>query len=62
MEQKTLSPKEAAEYIGIHVETLYKMVRQKEVPHIRIRRRIFFSRETIDKWMRELELKSLEAI
>lgn len=62
MKQRTLAPKEAAEYIGIHVETLYKMVRQKQIPHIRIRRRIFFSMETLDQWMKDLEIRSIDVM
>jgi excisionase family DNA binding protein len=62
MQRKTLTPQEIAEYIGVHVDTIYTMVRQKQIPHLRVRRRIFFSRETIDAWMRDQEQKSLEAI
>jgi len=57
-----MSAQQAADYIGIHVETIYIMARKKEIPHIRIRRRVFFSQETLDRWMQDLEQKSLEAI
>ncbi|MFE8697937.1 helix-turn-helix domain-containing protein [Cytobacillus sp. FJAT-53684] len=62
MQRKTITAQEAADYIGIHVETIYVMARKKEIPHIRIRRRIFFSVESLDTWMRDLEQKSLEAM
>lgn len=62
MVRKTMTAQEAADYIGIHKETIYVMARKREIPHIRIRRRIFFSQETLDAWMRDLEQKSLEAI
>ncbi|MCQ6275785.1 helix-turn-helix domain-containing protein [Bacillus sp. V3B] len=62
MQRKTLTAQEVADYIGIHKETVYVMVRKKEIPHIRIRRRIFFSQETIDTWLHEQELKSFEAM
>lgn len=62
MERKTLTAQEVADYIGVHLDTIYVMVKQKQIPHFRVRRRIFFSRETIDAWMREQEQKSLEAI
>lgn len=54
----TMTVKEAAEYIGVHADTIYTMVREKEIPHFRVRRRIFFSRETLDSWMREQEKRS----
>jgi len=62
MKRKTLTTEEVAEYIGVHKDTIYTMVRQKQIPHIRVRRRIFFSIETIDAWMREQEQKSLEVV
>jgi excisionase family DNA binding protein len=62
MQRKTLTAHEIAEYIGVHVDTIYTMVRQKQIPHVRVRRRILFSRETIDSWMRDQEQKSLEAM
>ncbi|WP_102274055.1 excisionase family DNA-binding protein [Cytobacillus massiliigabonensis] len=62
MQRKTLTAQEIANYIGVHVDTIYTMVRQKEIPHVRVRRRILFNIETIDAWMRGLEQKSLEAM
>lgn len=62
MQRKTMTAQETADYIGVHLDTIYTMVRQKQIPHFRIRRRIFFSKETIDAWMHEQEIKSLEAI
>lgn len=62
MKRKTLTAQEIAEYIGVHVDTIYTMVRQGQIPHVRVRRRILFSIETIDSWMRDLEQKSLEAM
>ncbi|EWG12715.1 excisionase [Cytobacillus firmus DS1] len=62
MQRKTLTAQEVAEYIGVHPDTIYTMVREKQIPHFRVRRRIFFSMETINAWMRDQEQKSLEAM
>ncbi|MEK4921990.1 helix-turn-helix domain-containing protein [Cytobacillus sp. FSL R5-0569] len=62
MNRKTITAQEAAEIIGIHIDTLYTMVRQKQIPHIKARARILFRVETLDAWMREQEQKSLEAM
>lgn len=62
VQRKTLTAQEVAEYIGVHPDTIYTMVREKQIPHFRVRRRIFFSMETINAWMRDLENKSFEAI
>jgi excisionase family DNA binding protein len=48
MERKTLTVQEIAEHLGVHRDTIYTMVRQKQIPHFRIRRRILFSREGSD--------------
>jgi excisionase family DNA binding protein len=60
MTRKTVTAKEIADYIGVHLDTIYTMVRQKEIPHFRVRRRILFSLETIDAWMREQEQKNCQ--
>ncbi|MCS0823168.1 helix-turn-helix domain-containing protein [Cytobacillus firmus] len=62
MQRKTLTAQEVADYIGVHTDTIYTMVREKQIPHFRVRRRIFFSLETINAWMRDQEQKSLEAM
>lgn len=55
MERKTITAQEAANYLGVHVDTVYTMVRQRQIPNIRVRRRILFSVETLDYWMKEKE-------
>ncbi|MBT2680021.1 helix-turn-helix domain-containing protein [Bacillus sp. ISL-35] len=62
MERHTLTAQEVAQYIGVHLDTIYNMVREKQIPHVRVRRRIIFSKETINAWMRDQEQKSIEAI
>lgn len=62
MQRQTLTAQEVAEYIGVHLDTIYTMVREKQIPHARVRRRIIFSKETINAWIREQEQKSIEAI
>jgi len=55
MERQTLSVREVAEYIGVHRDTVYALVREGEIPHVRLRQRILFRRESIDAWLQELE-------
>ncbi|RWZ59862.1 DNA-binding protein [Halobacillus fulvus] len=57
MNRRTMTVLEAAEYLGVCKDTIYTMVRTKEIPHFRLRRRIFFSQETIDAWIHDQELK-----
>ncbi|MEK6455230.1 helix-turn-helix domain-containing protein [Caldifermentibacillus hisashii] len=55
MKRKTLTVNEVADYIGVHPDTIYNMVREKQIPHVRVRRRIFFTVEAIDRWLDEQE-------
>lgn len=55
MEQGTMTVAQLAERLGCHADTVYAMVRQKQIPHFRVRSRIFFRSESIEAWMRNQE-------
>ena len=48
---ETMDVKECAEYLHVHPDTIYTMVRQKELPHFRVRSRIFFTKYRVDQWI-----------
>lgn len=58
MERNAMTVKEMAAYLGVHTDTVYEMVRLNEVPHYKIRRKIFFSQVIVEAWIREQELKN----
>jgi len=60
LERNTLTVQEIADYLGVHQDTIYTMVRQKQIPHFRLRRRILFSKITIDSWMKTQEENSCQ--
>ncbi|MEV5027407.1 helix-turn-helix domain-containing protein [Paenibacillus sp. LPE1-1-1.1] len=45
--------KELSQLLGISKDSIYAMVREHQIPHIKLRKRILFHSETIDKWLRE---------
>lgn len=53
IKRKTLTVKECATYVGVSVDMIYKMTREKAIPHIRVGSRILFRREDIDRWFDE---------
>lgn len=55
----TMDVKEAAAYIGVSDDTIYSMAKQNEIPHLRVRTRILFRKESIDTWMKAMENNSL---
>ncbi|WP_192715210.1 helix-turn-helix domain-containing protein [Paenibacillus sp. OAE614] len=53
MSQKiTYSVAELSELLGVSPDSIYTMVREKQIPFLRIRRRIIFHKETIEEWLR----------
>ncbi|WP_163971071.1 helix-turn-helix domain-containing protein [Oceanobacillus halotolerans] len=59
MERQTLSVKEVANYLGVHTDTVYSMVKLKQIPHIKLKNRILFTEDAINLWLHEQEKESL---
>jgi excisionase family DNA binding protein len=60
-ETKTrLLPKEAATHIGCGYDQILKMVRLKQIPHYRIGRRVFFTKDSLDLWIENQERQSVQ--
>ncbi|GED63916.1 helix-turn-helix domain-containing protein [Lysinibacillus fusiformis] len=51
----TMTVDEIAEKLQVSTTTIYTMVRQNEIPHIKVRGRILFYRPTIEKWLMNTE-------
>lgn len=50
--KEVLSVREVANFLGVSMDTVYSMVREKQVPHFRVRRRILFDRNVLNEWCR----------
>lgn len=55
MKKITINAEEAAKYLGIDYRLLLRLARKNQVPHIIIGKRIFFRKETLDRWMERQE-------
>lgn len=53
MKTIVLTVKEVSELLGLSNTTIYTMVRNNEIPYKKLRGKIVFHRETIDKWLAE---------
>lgn len=42
---------ELSDYLGVSTDCIYTMVRENQIPFVRIRRRILFHRESINSWI-----------
>lgn len=48
----TMTVKECADFIDTSITTMYTMCRENQIPHLRIRGKILFHKDTIDEWLR----------
>lgn len=53
-----IGSKDAAQLLGIHVNTLMKRVHAREIPHMRIGTRVLFLASMLDEWRREQIVQS----
>ncbi|WP_186579721.1 helix-turn-helix domain-containing protein [Aquibacillus kalidii] len=51
----TMTVKETAAYMGVHTDTIYELVRKNAMPHFRMGRKILFTKEKIEAWVKEQE-------
>lgn len=45
--------KEASDYIGLQVDTVYRMVSQRRIPFVKVGRRTMFNVRLLDDWLDE---------
>ena len=58
MENSLISLKELAKYIGVSKATIYRYVKRKKIPAIKIGRLWKFRTERIDAWLNMQERKT----
>ena len=51
--RKYLTVKEVSEYIGIAVDTIYKMVNQRRIPFVKVGRLVKFDQAALDAWLKQ---------
>ena len=49
----TMTAEEAAAYLQVDRNTLYRWRREGKIPHIKVGNKIFFYRGELDAWMKE---------
>jgi excisionase family DNA binding protein len=43
---------EVARWLRVHQRTVYRLVRQEDLPHVRVGRGLRFTRAEVEAWMR----------
>ncbi len=53
MMKEVMTPREAAEYLSIHVRTVYRLAKNGEIPGRKIGGSWRFKKDTLDDWLSE---------
>lgn len=53
MKQGYVNAKEACEYLGMPMATLYGLTHRRQIPHIKRGRILMFKKDDIDQWMEQ---------
>lgn len=56
---KLLSTKEAAEFLGLKLPTLYKYSSQKSIPFVKIGTRVLFDPDDLNAWIEKKKIKPI---
>lgn len=57
MEKELLSQADLLEYLQIGRTTLFKLLKNNEIPHIRLGRKILYRKADIDAWLETKRIK-----
>ncbi len=49
--QRLVNIQEASHYIGLQVDTIYRMVSQRRIPFVKVGRRTMFDVQLLDDWL-----------
>ena len=61
IKRRLISIRETEEYTGIAVNTLYKMVSQRRIPHVKVGRLVKFDKTLLDEWIRQNTVMPMQA-
>lgn len=62
LNRTALTPQEAADFLGVHKETIYIMVRNGQIPHFKVRKKIFFRVDSLNEWIKQQEQNSMKEL
>ena len=58
--KRLLTPKEAAEYLGLQVDTVYKKARLRELPSVKVGTALRFDVVPLNRYVAQHTIKNLE--
>ena len=60
IKRSTLTASEVAEYLGVSIDSVYKLCREKKIVHFRIGSRLLFKKAAIDNWIEQKMIAGLD--
>lgn len=54
-DKKVYNTEELSKYLSISISTIRKLKRSNRIPYLRIGNKLLFQKESIDKWLNNLE-------
>ena len=58
--KRLLTPKEAAAYLGLKVDTVYKKARLREFPSVKVGRALRFDVKALERFVEEHTIKTID--
>lgn len=58
--KEILTPKEAAEYLSVHVRTIYRLAKNREIPGRKVGGSWRFKKDALDEWLSLRENPSIK--
>jgi len=58
--KRLLKPEEAAEYLGLQVDTVYRKARLRELPSVKVGRSLRFDVEALKRFIEEHTIETLD--
>lgn len=57
-----MTVKQAAEYLEVSTDTIYRMARKGELPHYKLRSLYRFEKEFLDEWKSRQQMAGLKSL
>ena len=58
--RRLLNVREAAQYLGLEVDTVYKKARLREVPYVKVGRALRFDVKALDRYIEQNAIEALD--
>jgi excisionase family DNA binding protein len=58
--KEILTPREAAEYLSVHVRTIYRLVKNRDIPGRKVGGSWRFKKDALDEWLSLRENPSIK--